>query len=645
MCSNHTSHTSYNHHHSRANSRSRFELYNFNTNEDQALINKKLPKELILRIFSFLDVVTLCRCAQVSKLWNVLALDGSNWQRVDLMIFQRDIEETVVLNLSRRCVGFLKSLSLKGCKSVGDGALRIFAQQCKNIEELCLEGCKKISDSTAISLSNYSGRLRRLDVSSCLQITDNSLSALSKGCTKLEYVNISWCTQISSHGLKLLAQGCQNLLIFIAEGCTLITDEGIYHLAKSCTRLRSVKLKTCENIKDGSVKSISENCKDISLLCVSGCIQLTDLSLQYLGNNSHELRTLEAAQCSQFTDAGFQALCRGCNKLQRLDLEECVQITDSTLNHLSLWCSGLQKLSLSHCELITDEGIRHFCGSPCAIDHIEELELDNCPLITDNALDYLINCHQLKRVELFDCQLITKAGTRKLRAHLPDLRVHEYFAPVTPPPSVGGGRQRMCRCCVMLWCCIISLKFRQNTRTFTLVSSCFAKTAVLSIWSKLSAHIIEFHSYDCPRGWPFNLCNQHRNFTFHYQNLVFRICGLAVITRIACFPEIRSTQWQISFAHWVLWCIPHYLWKADNDRFCRNNVAVSFTWRENVTITLNLLTPRIDPRIDQRVNSPHIFNTLSGRQVLRRKIIISLRGRILIEHQILTITQQTTLWF
>ena len=26
------------------------------------------------------------------------------------------------------------------------GYFRIFAQQCKNIEELCLEGCKRISD-------------------------------------------------------------------------------------------------------------------------------------------------------------------------------------------------------------------------------------------------------------------------------------------------------------------------------------------------------------------------------------------------------------------------------------------------------------------------------------------------------------------
>ena len=31
------------------------------------LINKKLPKELLIRVFSYLDVISLCRCAQVSK--------------------------------------------------------------------------------------------------------------------------------------------------------------------------------------------------------------------------------------------------------------------------------------------------------------------------------------------------------------------------------------------------------------------------------------------------------------------------------------------------------------------------------------------------------------------------------------------------
>lgn len=31
------------------------------------LINKKLPKELLIRVFSYLDIISLCRCAQVSK--------------------------------------------------------------------------------------------------------------------------------------------------------------------------------------------------------------------------------------------------------------------------------------------------------------------------------------------------------------------------------------------------------------------------------------------------------------------------------------------------------------------------------------------------------------------------------------------------
>jgi len=73
-------------------------------------------------------------------------LDGSNWQKVDLFDFQTDIEGPVVENISTRCGGFLKSLSLRGCKSVTDTALRIFAQNCNNIEELNLDDCKKLTD-------------------------------------------------------------------------------------------------------------------------------------------------------------------------------------------------------------------------------------------------------------------------------------------------------------------------------------------------------------------------------------------------------------------------------------------------------------------------------------------------------------------
>ena len=116
--------------------------------DDFALINEKLPRELLLKIFSFLDVISLCRCAQVSKAWNTLALDGSNWMHVDLFNFQIDVLAPVVENLSLRCGGFLRKLSLKGCKSITDSALKVFAQNCNNIEMLDLFDCK-ISDEYA----------------------------------------------------------------------------------------------------------------------------------------------------------------------------------------------------------------------------------------------------------------------------------------------------------------------------------------------------------------------------------------------------------------------------------------------------------------------------------------------------------------
>nr|XP_021408955.2 F-box/LRR-repeat protein 2-like [Lonchura striata domestica] len=133
-----------------------------------------------------------------------------------------------------------------------------------------------------------------------------------------------------------------------------------------------------------------------------------------------------------------------------MDLEECVLITDSTLIQLSIHCPKLQALSLSHCELITDDGILHLSNSTCGHERLQVLELDNCLLITDVTLEHLENCHNLERIELYDCQQVTRAGIKRIRAHLPHVKVHAYFAPVTPPPSVGGSGQRLCRCCIIL---------------------------------------------------------------------------------------------------------------------------------------------------------------------------------------------------
>uniref|UniRef100_A0AAX7V4J3 F-box domain-containing protein n=1 Tax=Astatotilapia calliptera TaxID=8154 RepID=A0AAX7V4J3_ASTCA len=361
----------------------RFEVF---SNSDEAPINKKLPKELLLRIFSYLDVVTLCRCAQVSKAWNVLALDGSNWQKIDLFNFQTDIEGRVVENISKRCGGFLRQLSLRGCLSVGDASMKTFAQNCRNIEVLNLNGCTKITDSTCLSLSKFCSKLKHLDLTSCVSVSNHSLKALSDGCRMLETLNLSWCDQITRDGIEALARGCAGLRALFLRGCTQLDDGALKHLQKHCP----------------------------------------------------ELTTINMQSCTQVTDEGLVSLGRGCHKLQNLCVSGCSNITDASLT------------SLSHCELITDDGIRALSSSTCGQERLTVVELDNCPLITDVTLEHLKTCHRLERIELYDCQQVTRAGIKRIRAHLPEIKVHAYFAPVTPPPSVHGGGQRLCRCCIIL---------------------------------------------------------------------------------------------------------------------------------------------------------------------------------------------------
>lgn len=118
----------------------------------------------------------------MNKYWNLLALDGSNWQKIDLFDFQRDIEGPVIENISVRCGGFLKYLSLKGCQSVADQSIRTLAQHCHNIEHLDLSDCKKITDSALQSISKHCPKMSAIILESCVNVTDLTMKALSDGC-------------------------------------------------------------------------------------------------------------------------------------------------------------------------------------------------------------------------------------------------------------------------------------------------------------------------------------------------------------------------------------------------------------------------------------------------------------------------------
>lgn len=416
------------------------------------LINAMLPKELILKIFSFLDIVSLCRCAQVSKYWNSLALDGDNWQSVSLFDFRVAVQGQVVENLSARCGDYLKRLTLRGCRSVSDKSMQVFSKNCRNLEEINLDDCKQLTDETCKSLAKNCPKLAHLNIASC-DVTDESFVAIGEGCKNLKHINISNCNKITPSGIGSLAKNCTNLLSFISIACgeSTMNDESLKMLTPFCHKLKMINLNGCSAITDTGVKYLAENCQQLVYCCLSKCFSITDQALISLSQGCHQLKTLGLIGCHQLTDHGFQALTKSCKLLENLDLEDCVLITDLTLYYLTSNCSNLKRLALSHCDNITDEGIKYIGTSQKSSESIQYLELDNCTQLTDTAIDHLISCKQLKRLDIYDNSRISRQATKKLYTYLPQLAIHTYFQASTPQEQgVTEARQRYCRCCAVL---------------------------------------------------------------------------------------------------------------------------------------------------------------------------------------------------
>ncbi|KAG5449890.1 hypothetical protein CSKR_103674 [Clonorchis sinensis] len=483
-------------------------------------INEKLPKELIIKIFSYLDMTTLCKCSQVCKFWYECAFDGSNWKSINLFDFQRDVHPKVIEKIAQRSRGFLRELFLKGCQNVTDDAIKRFTQLCRLIEYLNLSGCKNLTNDTCEHLGQNCPQLMTLLLESCSKIDDTGMELLS-WCSNLTVLDVSWCT-VGDRGLTAIARGCKGLQRFRAVGCREITSRGVQQLAERCHGLILLNLNYCgQSITDEAMVHLATGCTELRVLAVSHC-SITDLGLRALagtlsptasasilgqnGAGAHQngsalvlrvpapptangsahrssvgenngadgdagsgetvsprnrrrspplplvgcvhLTTLEIARCTAITDIGLTAVARVCNKLEKLDLEDCALVTDASLAQLAVHCPHLNNLILSHCDQITDEGIARLAEGLCGPDQLQELAMDNCPLLTDTALEHLgSNCRRLQRLDLYDCQQITKQGIFNLESQYPHLQVHAYFAPSTPPATALERRRRYCRCC------------------------------------------------------------------------------------------------------------------------------------------------------------------------------------------------------
>lgn len=299
------------------------------------LIDTILPKELLLRVYSFLDTVSLCRAAQVSKYWNQLALDGQNWSCVNLFDFQVDITSSVIQRLSSRTGGFLNTLILKGCRTVTDDSLSMLAQSCPNLAVLNLEDCVKLTDWTCVSISKFCPNIINLNLTG-LKITDTSLNALSSSpqlTSRLQHLNVNFCDKLTANGLIALLktppdstisangngdmgnhqvgnnlQNDRDETFVISNGNGWNYTNGhsssflkINHFRKPFSSLKTFSSKMAvQLITNESVIALVKNtASSLRSLVLTGCTNLTDEGVSAIGANCPNLIILTLSQCSQ----------------------------------------------------------------------------------------------------------------------------------------------------------------------------------------------------------------------------------------------------------------------------------------------------------------------------------------------------------
>ncbi|GAA54333.1 F-box and leucine-rich repeat protein 2/20 [Clonorchis sinensis] len=368
----------------------------------------------------------------------------------------QNVTDDAIKRFTQLC-RLIEYLNLSGCKNLTNDTCEHLGQNCPQLMTLLLESCSKIDD-TGMELLSWCSNLTVLDVSWCT-VGDRGLTAIARGCKGLQRFRAVGCREITSRGVQQLAERCHGLILLNLNYCgQSITDEAMVHLATGCTELRVLAVSHC-SITDLGLRALAGTLSPTASASILGqngagahqngsALVLRVPAPPTANGSAHRssvgenngadgdagsgetvsprnrrrspplplvgcvhLTTLEIARCTAITDIGLTAVARVCNKLEKLDLEDCALVTDASLAQLAVHCPHLNNLILSHCDQITDEGIARLAEGLCGPDQLQELAMDNCPLLTDTALEHLgSNCRRLQRLDLYDCQQITKQG-------------------------------------------------------------------------------------------------------------------------------------------------------------------------------------------------------------------------------------------
>ncbi|CAH0715702.1 unnamed protein product, partial [Brenthis ino] len=313
---------------------------------------QQLPDETILSVLKYLDMQSLCRCAQVNKHFSRLASDAILYRSIDLRPYWHCVRSQVLVTLSMRCkylqkldlswcgshcmiqpqyvVNFLKDsgaelthLRMNCCKFVDNSVLRAIVDTSSNLQELCLRSVVSCSEWSCLSSLT---KLKRFDVYRT-HITTSAAVAIVWSNPGLQHLNVGSCKMISA------------------------MDEVAMALGANCPNLLSVDFWKSYSLTAVGIRALG-HCRHLQELDVGWCLQAGGSGEWLAALSGGELRKLFLGALRGICDRDLRVLLPKITKLAQLDLLGVRAVTSDICSDILAECRELRLLDVSFCDQI-----------------------------------------------------------------------------------------------------------------------------------------------------------------------------------------------------------------------------------------------------------------------------------------------------
>ena len=268
---------------------------------------ESLPDELLLKIFSYMNMQELLQYGQVSKRIRAICSDKSFWE--DTYVVKKKVKAE-----------FIKFILDRNCNLLV-------------IDKTVIDGCVKL---------NKTSELAYLSLFCCnLDATKNFYHEILNSCCSLESLRMNSMKHSSNIVLQNLCKRNEKTLfsLDLAE-CQWISKNSLLVISKHCTELTQIDFRST---------NISQDAMDIFVSALSPNVETVCL----------------ACNGETMTDRLIEILVSRCNKITEFDLDDAMLLTDasitSIIKHLK---QSLRYLDLSHCPKISFEKVLELKSMP-----------------------------------------------------------------------------------------------------------------------------------------------------------------------------------------------------------------------------------------------------------------------------------------